>query len=197
MKITIVDNDTKSLVELKNLFSDDQIKVVKPQKIGQINSTNSDLVILSGSYSNPILSNQDFYQAEIDFIKNTTIPTIGICLGFELICYAYDTKLVRKNNQIKGIFPLTLIKNGFIGLEGSKVRVYENHRWAVKQVNSPLITLAKNTNGIQIVKHESRPLYGLQFHPELKVEETQGKQILKIVIDILGVSPLKYFLVTI
>ena len=43
------------------------------------------------------------------------------------------------------------------------VRVAERHGWAVTRVRPPLIALARSDGGIEVIRHQSRPIFGLQF----------------------------------
>src|SRR6185369_3924313 len=105
------------------------------------------------------------------------IPIIGICLGFELIAHLLGAKLsklpVRRINNIK-IFP---VQKDVI-LEGmASPRVYQGHVWRVTDLPPELICLAASKDGIEIVKHKKKPIYGLQFHPEKDRHNNDGPAI--------------------
>ena len=61
------------------------------------------------------------------------------------------------------------------------ITVWESHCDEVKELPSDFIcTATNNTSRIQAMQHVSRPLFGVQFHPELFDEDhPHGRQILQ------------------
>ena len=81
------------------------------------------------------------------------------------------------------------IENGILKIEkiksdklltriGSSFQAFECHRWHVKKTKS-LIPLAKSKDGIEVVKHPKKLIYGVQFHPEMSVDKTAGRKIIE------------------
>ncbi len=102
MKILIIDNGTRFLPKLvgfaKNSGHND-VKIAKRNLILNQDVANSDLIILSGSPSNPVALHPDAYQDEIELVRKTDKPVLGICMGFEIIAYAYGSDLERLENE--------------------------------------------------------------------------------------------------
>lgn len=63
----------------------------------------------------------------------------------------------------------------FLGID--KFSVYEAHRFVVRETPPELIVLAKSKDGIEAFKHISLPIYGVQFHPEMFIDQTAGKSV--------------------
>lgn len=59
----------------------------------------------------------------------------------------------------------------------------ESHHWGVKNVSEDLEVLGTSKDSIEIVKHKMKKIYGLQFHPELFSELTQGDELFKAIIQ--------------
>ena len=55
--------------------------------------------------------------------------------------------------------------------------VYESHRWAVRHVKDPLRAIALSEHAVEMLEHTTRPIVGLQFHPEHFINETTGDEI--------------------
>lgn len=53
----------------------------------------------------------------------------------------------------------------------------------LKKTNN-LIPLAKSKFGVEIIKHPKKIIYGVQFHPEIKVSRNYSKKILNNFLEI-------------
>ncbi|MEI6144754.1 MAG: gamma-glutamyl-gamma-aminobutyrate hydrolase family protein, partial [Candidatus Berkelbacteria bacterium] len=71
------------------------------------------------------------------------------------------------------------IQNDPIFANISNLKVYESHRWIVKKVGEDLLALAKSEDGIEVIKHKNRLIYGVQFHPEMLADDTCDQTIIK------------------
>lgn len=185
MNILLIDNGTIRQAELHSLLRENDIETIKFDQISSTNIENFDLFILSGSSQFPILSNVARYQHEIDLIKNSTKPIIGICLGFELIGYAYGARLIEMPDKENGIIDLKVTSPSGIFNNLPNFRIYESHRWVINELPADLIELARSKNGIEVIKHKNKRLYGFQFHPEMFVEKTCGDEIFNNLLAVL------------
>ena len=177
MNILLIDNGTIRIIELQKLLQGNNVTTIKFGDIKPSENEKFDLIILSGSSQFPVLGNEQLYQNELSLIRNTNIPLVGICLGFELICYAYGGKLRELENKEKGIIEIQVTNpNGiFSGLPN--FQVYESHQWTIDELPDELIEIAKSKNGVEVIKYKNRKIYGFQFHPEMFVEKTCGDEI--------------------
>jgi GMP synthase-like glutamine amidotransferase len=184
MNILLVNNATKYLRNIKASLKDHKVHTVKYTHIPKDLSM-FDAIILSGGYRFNVIDHEKDYTKELRLIRTTNKPIFGICLGFELICYAYHEKLEKLRAKENGIIRLKILKKDNIFKNVKNIRVFENHRWRVRKVKN-LVELASSKDGIEIVKHKSKRIYGVQFHPEKFHNKTQGYNILKNFIDITG-----------
>jgi GMP synthase-like glutamine amidotransferase len=169
MKITIIDNGSRFLSDLINFAKDgdsNQIELLKPDKIDPKNIT-SDLLILSGGHKYPVSLNPEQYESEINLIKTTGVPILGVCLGFEIIAYTFDCELERMHNKETTVLDLEWLVSSPISESFSSIKIQEHHRWRIKNLSNNIIALAQSIDGVEIIKHQSKPIYGFQFHPEL------------------------------
>jgi len=153
----------------------------KPIRIsyGELNSTaigDTDLIVLSGGHQFTVLWHNKEYEDEIRLIQEHNGPIIGICLGFELIAHVFGSHLHSLGTKRKGEISITPVQPNAIVPAKTSLRVYENHTWSVQKLKSPLEALAVSEDGIEVMKHAARPIYGLQFHPEKSSES--GRAIL-------------------
>ena len=140
-------------------------------------------------------------------IRESDIPIIGFCGGHQSIGYAYDTPGTPLGPLPEGVedprpdvAPGMMKEYGFTHVDvlhpdplfeglGSRPLFLAAHWWEMQDVPPGFALLASNDAcRVQAIKHESRLLYGVQFHPEAYTEEHQdGRVLLKNFFSIAGV----------
>lgn len=172
MKILLIDNGTTLLHKLEALIPGNEI--VHSFDDFDKDATNFDLVILSGGSKYQLVGNEEKFEKEINFIKNTNIPIIGICFGYELIVVAFGGILKELSEDKKGMYEVRVLDKD---LGEGIVRIYESHRWVVDTLPDIFEVLVISNDGPEIIKHKEKSIYGIQFHPENFVEETEGDEL--------------------
>lgn len=174
MKILLIDNGTTLLEKLQKLIPG--IEVTK--KINDINLDNDlnyDLLVLSGSSHYCVTYDKRIFSKEIELLKNFPKAVIGICVGAELLADMFGAKLIQLEEPIKGKRIINFNTPNIF--DKNKIEVFENHNWAIIEPSGDIEIIAQSENGIEIFKSKNRPIYGLQFHPENLVDETEGDEI--------------------
>jgi GMP synthase (glutamine-hydrolysing) len=130
------------------------------------------------------------YASELEMMKNTEIPTLGVCAGHQLMAIAHGSSFGKMIEEAEGEEPMRetgfreikVIKQAAIldSLVNSFV-CYELHRDEVKDIPDGFELLASTDMcRIQAMKHKTKNLFGVQFHPEQYNEENlDGKIFLK------------------
>jgi len=133
-----------------------------------------DILILSGGHQVTVQDHESEFSEELQLIRKSDKPTIGICLGFELIAKAFGSNLsCMPQNEKRELEVSFLVEDPvFEGID--RLVVYENHQWKVDEVSKELIPLASSKDGIEVIKHKTKPIYGFQFHPEESTENDCG-----------------------
>jgi GMP synthase-like glutamine amidotransferase len=168
MKVLIVNNHSKHINELADLFLGSEILQKEDFKTAQ-DITKYGLIIFSGGSNVPtVLRHQEFYSDEIEFIKDSKIPILGICLGAELITKAFDGELKELSSDHRGVVNLTItdpLLEKAIGVKhfGAK----EGHQIGIEKMPEEFIEVAHSEHGIEIMRHKTRPIIAIQFHPEI------------------------------
>lgn len=181
MRLLIIDNGTKTIAPLQAICSKYDTKTISSVslaslKLGDIQEF--DALILSGSSSHNVAWEADYFQYETDMIRTTNKPVLGICFGFELVCYAFGCRLYELATRVAGATVVTPTNEGAKIFQGTDpIRVHEAHRWAIDEVPRELLIMATSETGIEAVKHRTKPVYGLQFHPENFKYESDGKMV--------------------
>jgi len=91
---------------------------------------------------------------------------LGICGGMQVISLLFNEEL-QKNKEI-GEVEASFIDN-FLGMEGKK-KIYALHNNSVK-INKELSNfnvLSESKNCVQGIKHKTKEIYGVLFHPEVR-----------------------------
>ena len=171
MKIALINNHTKHLLELQTLLQNYGLVTVfeYSPELDWYFANNFDLLVLSGGPT-PFSKNfAGYWDNQFNFIINSAVPIIGICLGFELICLAFEQGLSKHKIKKRGLQSVVYNSKTY--------KVWESHFYYLKQAKTPLQSLATSGSEIQIIKHISKPIFGLQFHPEVREEGSTGHLI--------------------
>ena len=108
------------------------------------------------------------------------VPLLGICLGHQSIGQVFGGKVIRAPHPMHGkITNITHDGKGlFRGLNGP-LEVARYHSLVVEAKSLPevLVPTATSEDGlIMAMQHRSKPVYGVQFHPE-SIATGQGATI--------------------
>jgi anthranilate/para-aminobenzoate synthase component II len=186
MHILIIDNFSKHINQLRNIFYPHTITVVSVHEFILLEASSFDMFVLSGGsgYSVRRFAGT-LYAQEIALIQKTTKPIIGICLGMQLISRAYGGELVRLEEKIQGTHTIEPQVENDIFNNMNSFSFYTSHNWAVQDLPSELVGLARSESGYEIIKHTHKPVYGFQFHPEVEEAQQNGKKIIANTLQVL------------
>lgn len=178
MRILVIDNGTihcRELVSMLKAFSDSIIIKQAPDIHSGVEK-GYDLIVLTGSSNMSVFAkvSQTYYEGEVELIKNTTKPIIGICAGFELIAAVFGSTASRMNSKREGMVSLRLDQTYPPFQAIQQCTVYEAHRWVVTQASDQLIPLGWSDDGVEIFRHKGKPIAGMQFHPEVSRNRDQS-----------------------
>jgi len=169
------------LIEPYHAVSMDRVESLRPSHI-----------ILSGQ-SHP----WDLYSTEslagvVEVIKKASQPTLGVCGGHQQIALAFGATVdlmarlepgegYEGAKRERGYFPVETTGEGIFKHLPSQITVWHSHFDEVKELPSGFRATASNENcKIQAMQHTERPLFGVQFHPELFDDEhPDGRRILE------------------
>jgi len=118
---------------------------------------------------------------------SATIPTLGVCLGHQVIGQAFGGKVVRAPKLMHG--KLSQIRTNGTGVFrgiNARFQATRYHSLVVERAGLPreLAVTAEADDGIIMgLAHTDRPVHGVQFHPE-SIASENGHVILKNFLDI-------------
>jgi len=176
MNILLIDNKTSHLPHLESLLTKfGQVKVISSKY--DFNEDDYNLVVLSGGHHTYITEHPEDYQKEIELVKKTNKPVLGVCLGAEIVSYAFGAKLSTLPDKQKGLVNVEVVNADGIFGETKIFTAYENHKIAIETLSEELHGLAKSETGYEVIKHKTKSIYGFQFHPEIFQDIAYGDEI--------------------
>ena len=187
--ILIIDNYdsfTYNLVQYIGAINQN-IKIIKNDEITieEIQGMDISHIVISPGPGNP--QNTGICKNLLNTISYK-IPTLGICLGHQLIGFIYNGNIVNskkimhgKVSTIKHNNNSPLFKNVPISFQATRY-----HSLCIEKTfnnKNIKITARTNKNEIMAIEHIKYPIYGLQFHPE-SILTKYGNKIIENFINI-------------
>ena len=181
--IIVIDNYdsfTYNLVHYIGEFEQD-IKVIRNDEmsVSEIMDNNPSKIVISPGPCTPKEAG-----ISVELIKTAEVPILGVCLGHQAIGAAFGGNIIKAPEIFHG-------KTSSINHDGSIIfsgieRTYDVVRYHsliidMKTLPSELkvtATLSDNKEIIMAVEHISRPIYGVQFHPE-SIDTNNGKKLIE------------------
>jgi len=173
MKILLINNNTLHLDSLKQQLVGHEVEMQIYKPGLDFHDKDKDLIILSGGGGEGLeiydehKPGQLWYQDQMNFVRSTDKPILGICMGFEVIACAYGAKIIQTPVLTQGYLPVSITKAGQSLFSDAQLVQYESHYWRVNDVsNKKFKILADSPTGIEVIEHRQKPIFASQFHPE-------------------------------
>jgi GMP synthase (glutamine-hydrolysing) len=119
---------------------------------------------------------------------NLGVPVLGICYGMQLACLSLGSRVTSAKEREFGRTDLT-ISNGSPLFRGvpRRTSVWMSHGDKVETASREFEVLAATRNCANAaVRHRTRPIYGVQFHPEVAHTPQGGRMIRNFLFDVCG-----------
>jgi len=161
-----------------NVYSEIVPCDIAPEEIETLNKNLSVKgLILSGGPSSAYTKNAPKLDPKI---LNMGIPVLGLCYGHQLIAYLSHGKAGRGAKREYGITHVVIDKpTGVLKGLSQREKVWMSHGDTVYELPEEYETLAHTENcPIAAFRHNEKPIYGLQWHPEV-VHTENGMTMLR------------------
>lgn len=134
-------------------------------------------IILSGGPKS--VYDEDAPVLNLEFLS-LDVPVLGICYGLQSLAHAIAPESVAKASKREFGRARIIIDNDedlFKNVKNNSV-VWMSHGDHIHDIPDPYKVIAHTSNApVAAVRHKDKPIYGVQFHPEV-VHTEDGKQIL-------------------
>ncbi len=150
--------------------------VITPAKIIQLSP---EAIIISPGPGHP-----EDYPGVVEIVKRFSekTPILGICLGHQILSFAFGATIRRAKRIMHGkVSKIRIIKSDTIFREIPEV--FDGGRYhslvadAIPE-SMEILARSEDDDEIMAVRHRTYPAYGIQFHPE-SVLTPEGKKIIR------------------
>jgi GMP synthase-like glutamine amidotransferase len=155
-------------------------------------------IILSGqSHPWDLYYTPESLAGVFDVILNAPQPILGVCGGHQQMALAFGAPVglmerlepgegYEGAKRERGFLPIETDSAGIFRDLPQRITVWHSHCEEVKELPPGFRRTAFNeTCAIQAMQHNERPLYGVQFHPELFSDEhLHGREIVESFLDL-------------
>lgn len=138
-------------------------------EVKKIDLDSADKVVICGT------SLRDFGYIEnvgdFDWLRDFDKPVLGICAGMQILYFIFKGNAIsnRLKDQLEIGFREVRLKESILGLQ-KDFQAYFLHNLGVKK-NVSFDIIGTTSSGIAVVKHVSKPFYGVLFHPEVRQKQ--------------------------
>ncbi len=145
----------------------------------RVESLNPSHIILSGQSHPWERYSPESLAGVFSIIKEAKQPILGVCGGHQQMALAFGAEVGLMGRlepgegyagakRERGFYDVQTNARGIFQDLPAKITVWHSHFDEVKSLPSDFLTTAANdTCPIQAMQHTDRPLFGVQFHPEL------------------------------
>lgn len=184
MKLLLIDNFDSFVYNIYQSAGSlgHEVEVVRNNAVTvkEIEEKNYDAVIISPGPGTP--ENAKDFGVCKEVLQKLNKPILGICLGCQGIISVFGGKVIRAKKPMHGKTSLvTHDSKGIFEGAAMPLRVMRYHSLIGEKESLPFcleITAKSEEGEIMAVRHKSRPIFGVQFHPESIMTE-DGMTIFK------------------
>lgn len=151
-------------------------EVTKEHTVGKLG------VIISGA---PILITEiDYskYLNQLAFLKEIEIPVLGICFGHQMIGLLHGAHPSRQKEDRDWQIIETLEEHPLFDKMPTEVEMMEDHCECISLPKDFVLLGVSDACVNEAMYHKEKPLFGVQFHPE--VSGNQGTLLIENFVDI-------------
>lgn len=139
----------------------------------EVNSTLEQVyshVIISGTpIDDPSIDQYHGLKSAFNWVTKTKLPVMGICAGHQIVGYLHGADLIKDTQAENDFAPVKIIRQDplFDSFSDQDIlNLYSFHRDSISLAPDFELLGSSEKCPVHIVKHKTKPMYGLQAHPE-------------------------------
>ena len=174
--LLVVDNGSVFTENLINFLEKKQISFeqASPAMINLDSLSEFDSFILSGRRKNEKKTNEINSKIILHALGSNS-KLLGICYGAEILALTLGGTIKKSNSLQKGDETVSVIKENSIS--DHPIDVFESHNYEISKLPNSLIPIGRSDNcQYEIIQHESKLIFGTQFHPEMS---SDGQELIQ------------------
>tara|TARA_B100001248_G_C27211639_1_gene376070 strand:+ start:133 stop:711 length:579 start_codon:yes stop_codon:yes gene_type:complete len=184
--LILIDNYDSFTYNLVHYFQEigEKVKVFRNDEISseEILKLNPTYLVISPGPSTPLNSGICMDLIKLNSSRKKPIPTLGVCLGHQVIAECFDAKVIQSGKPVHGkVSKIFYVDSKLFEGMDNPFNATRYHSLIVdeKTIKSNLIITAKTEhNVIMAIEHKRLPFFGVQFHPE-SIATEYGHLLLK------------------
>ncbi len=190
--ILLIDNYDSFVYNLARYFVElgQETRVVRNDSItvAEIRLLRPDAVVLSPGPCTPAEAG-----VSIEVVQNlgSEIPMLGVCLGHQVLAAATGTRIIRAAQPVHGrTSAVNHERQGLFSGLSSPLHATRYHSLIIDEATLPAewnVTARLNDGTIMAIEHRTRPLFGVQFHPE-SILTVDGHELLRVFLESAGIE---------
>jgi len=184
--LVLIDNYDSFTYNLVHYFQElgEQVRVFRNDGIlsEEVLKLNPTSLVISPGPSTPMNSGICMNLIKLNSRKKKPIPTLGVCLGHQVIAECFEAKVIQSGEPVHGkVSKIFYNKSKLFEGMNNPFNATRYHSLIVdeKTVKPNLLITAKTQhNVIMAIEHKRLPFFGVQFHPE-SIATDNGHLLLK------------------
>lgn len=136
-------------------------------------------IVFAGGKDKKVSKDSQLKKEVFNFVLNCNVPLIGICNGAQLIMRAYGAGIVQLPKTRKGIYDIRIVKDKELFGNKYQQTVYKTQAWSLQNLPSEFIVYGTSGDGVEMFRHKTKKVAGVQFHPELFMGACQGADLFR------------------
>ena len=113
----------------------------------------------------------------MSYVEELDRPILGICLGHQIIAKAFGGEIGAAGIESYAKIKINILdENDILKGFGENANVWASHKdEVIKPPENFKVLASSSICGVEAIKHNTKPIYGIQFHPEVHHTENGGK----------------------
>ena len=184
--LVLIDNYDSFTYNLVHYFQElgEKVRVFRNDGIlsEEVLKLNPTSLVISPGPSTPMNSGICMNLIKLNSRKKKPIPTLGVCLGHQVIAECFEAKVIQSGEPVHGkVSKIFYNKSKLFEGMNNPFNATRYHSLIVDEKTvkpNILITAKTQHNVIMAIEHKRLPFFGVQFHPE-SIATDNGHLLLK------------------